>query len=383
MAQHRLGIIMNGVTGRMGMNQHLIRSIVAIRAAGGVALKNGESVMPDPILVGRNEAKLAQLAQANGIARWTTDLHGALKNREDTLFFDAATTKLRARLLHKAIAAGKDIYCEKPIAENLNDAVALARAAKQKGVRNGVVQDKLFLPGLLKLRTLIDSGFFGRVLAVRGEFGYWVFEGDWQPAQRPSWNYKKKEGGGIILDMLCHWRYVLDNLFGEVKSVSCLGTTHIPRRWDENGKPYKADVDDAAYATFQLAGGVIAHINSSWCTRVRRDDLVTFHVDGTHGSAVAGLQKCWNQARVNTPRPVWNPDVPQPIQFLETWSEVPDSMAYDNGFKAEWEMFIRHLFEDVPFKWTLLEGAKGVQLAEAGLRSWKERRWIDIPLLKV
>jgi predicted dehydrogenase len=383
MAQHRLGIIMNGVTGRMGMNQHLIRSIVAIRAAGGVALKNGESVMPDPILVGRNEAKLAQLAKANGIARWTTDLHGALKNREDTLFFDAATTKLRARLLHKAIAAGKDIYCEKPIAENLKDAVALARAAKQKGVRNGVVQDKLFLPGLLKLRTLIDSGFFGRVLAVRGEFGYWVFEGDWQPAQRPSWNYKKKEGGGIILDMLCHWRYVLDDLFGEVKSVSCLGATHIPRRWDENGKPYKADVDDAAYATFQLAGGVIAHINSSWCTRVRRDDLVTFHVDGTHGSAVAGLQKCWNQARVNTPRPVWNPDVPQPIQFLETWSEVPDSMAYDNGFKAEWEMFIRHLFEDVPFKWTLLEGAKGVQLAEAGLRSWKERRWIDIPLLKV
>ena len=374
---------MNGVTGRMGMNQHLIRSIVAIRAAGGVALKNGESVMPDPILVGRNEAKLAQLAKANGIARWTTDLHGALKNREDTLFFDAATTKLRARLLHKAIAAGKDIYCEKPIAENLKDAVALARAAKQKGVRNGVVQDKLFLPGLLKLRTLIDSGFFGRILAVRGEFGYWVFEGDWQPAQRPSWNYKKKEGGGIILDMLCHWRYVLDDLFGEVKSVSCLGATHIPRRWDENGKPYKADVDDAAYATFQLAGGVIAHINSSWCTRVRRDDLVTFHVDGTHGSAVAGLQKCWNQARVNTPRPVWNPDVPQPIQFLETWSEVPDSMAYDNGFKAEWEMFIRHLFEDVPFKWTLLEGAKGVQLAEAGLRSWKERRWIDIPLLKV
>ena len=383
MTQHRLGIIMNGVTGRMGMNQHLIRSIVAIRAAGGVALKNGDRVIPDPILVGRDEARLAQLAKANGIARWTTDLNGALKNREDTLFFDAATTKLRARLLHKAIAAGKDIYCEKPIAENLKDAVALARAAKQKGVRNGVVQDKLFLPGLLKLRTLIDSGFFGRILAVRGEFGYWVFEGDWQSAQRPSWNYKKKEGGGIILDMLCHWRYVLDNLFGEVKSVSCLGATHIPRRWDENSKPYKADVDDAAYATFQLAGGAIAHINSSWCTRVRRDDLVTFHVDGTHGSAVAGLQKCWSQARVNTPRPVWNPDVPQPIKFLETWSEVPDSMAYDNGFKAEWEMFIRHLFEDAPFKWTLLEGAKGVQLAEAGLRSWKERRWIDIPALKI
>jgi predicted dehydrogenase len=383
MTQHRLGIIMNGVTGRMGTNQHLVRSIVAIRAQGGVVLGNGDRVMPDPILVGRNEEKLAQLAAAHGIARWTTRLDAALRNPEDTLFFDAATTKLRAKLLHKAIAAGKDIYCEKPIAENLKDALAVARAARKAGVRHGVVQDKLFLPGLLKVKTLIDAGFFGRIISVRGEFGYWVFEGDWQSAQRPSWNYRKKEGGGIILDMLCHWRYVLDNLFGEVKSVSCLGATHIPRRWDESGKAYKVDVDDSAYATFELAGGVIAHINSSWCTRVRRDDLVTFHVDGTHGSAVAGLQKCWSQARVNTPRPVWNPDVPQPIRFFETWSEVPDSMSYDNGFKSEWEMFIRHLFEGAPFKWTLLEGAKGVQLAEAGLKSWKERRWIDIPPLQV
>ncbi len=383
MAQHRLGIIMNGVTGRMGTNQHLIRSIVAIRAQGGVKLRNGDRVMPDPILVGRNAATLEPLAQANGITRWTTDLDGALENPDDTLFFDAATTKLRAKLVRKAIAAGKDIYCEKPTADSLADALDIARAAKKAGVRHGVVQDKIFLPGLIKLKTLIDSGFFGRVLAVRGEFGYWVFEGDWQPAQRPSWNYRRKDGGGIILDMLCHWRYVLDNLFGEVRSVSCLGATHIPKRWDESGKPYKADVDDACYATFELDGGIVAQINSSWCTRVRRDDLVTFHVDGTHGSAVAGLQKCWSQARVNTPRPVWNPDVPQPIDFRNTWSEVPDGMTYDNGFKAEWEMFIRHLCEDAPFKWTLVEGAKGVQLAEAGLRSWKERRWIDVPPLKV
>ena len=382
MTQHRLGMIMNGVTGRMGTNQHLVRSIVAIRAQGGVALGNGDRVMPDPILVGRNEEKLAQLAAAHGIARWTTKLDAALRNPEDTLFFDAATTKLRAKLLHKAVAAGKDIYCEKPIAENLKDALAVARAAGKAGVRHGVVQDKLFLPGLLKLKTLIDAGFFGRIISVRGEFGYWVFEGDWQSAQRPSWNYRKKDGGGIILDMLCHWRYVLDNLFGDVKSVSCLGATHIPRRWDENGKACKVDVDDSAYATFALAGGVIAHINSSWCTRVRRVDLVTVDVDGTHGSAVAGLQKCWSQARVNTPRPVWNPDVAQPIRFFETWSEVPDHMSYDNGFKSEWEMFIRHLFEGAPFKWTLLEGAKGVQLAEAGLRSWKERRWIDISPLQ-
>ena len=383
MAQHRLGLIMNGVTGRMGMNQHLIRSIVAIRDQGGVTLKNGDRVMPDPILVGRNAEKLAALAEAHGLTRFTTDLEGALKNPEDTLFFDAATTQLRAQLLRTAMAAGKHVYCEKPVADNLADAIDLVRAAKKAGIKHGVVQDKLFLPGLLKLRMLIESGFFGRLLSVRGEFGYWVFEGDWQPANRPSWNYRKQDGGGIILDMLCHWRYVLDNLFGEVRSVSCLGATHIPKRADEAGKPYVADADDAAYATFELAGGVIAHINSSWCTRVRRDDLVTFHVDGTHGSAVAGLQKCWSQARVNTPRPVWNPDVPQPIDFFETWSEVPGLGSYDNGFKVEWEMFIRHLYDDAPFKWTLLEGAKGVQLAEAGLQSWKKRCWIDVPELKV
>ena len=383
MAEHRLGIIMNGVTGRMGMNQHLVRSIVAIRAQGGVRLRNGDRVMPDPILVGRDAAKLAALAQAHGIARWTTDLDAALSDPNDTVFFDAATTKLRAGLLKKAMAAGKHVYCEKPTAETLEDAVDLVRAARAAGVKHGVVQDKLFLPGLLKLKMLVDAGFFGRILSVRGEFGYWVFEGDWQPAQRPSWNYRRRDGGGIILDMLCHWRYVLDNLFGEVKAVSCVGAVHIPKRWDENGLPYEADADDAAYATFELSGGIVAQINSSWCTRVRRDDLVTFHVDGTLGSAVAGLHKCWSQARVNTPRPVWNPDVPQTIDFFKTWSEVPDAGTYDNGFKVEWELFIRHVCEDAPFKWTLLEGAKGVQLAEAGMRSWKERRWIDIPELQI
>lgn len=383
MAQQRLGIIMNGVTGRMGMNQHLIRSIVAIRAQGGVALKNGDRVMPDPILVGRNAEKLQQLATAHGITRTTTDLDAALKNKDDILFFDAATTQLRAGLLQKAMAAGKHIYCEKPVSDNLKDSLDLVRSANKAGIKHGVVQDKLFLPGLLKLKLLIDGGFFGRLLSVRGEFGYWVFEGDWQPAQRPSWNYRKKDGGGIILDMVCHWRYVLDNLFGDVESVTCLGATHIPKRVDEDGKEYVNDVDDAAYATFQLKGGVIAHINMSWCTRVRRDDLVTFHVDGTHGSAVAGLQKCWSQSRVNTPRPVWNPDVPQPIQFFDTWSEVPGVGNYDNGFKLQWEMFIRHLCEDAPFKWTLLEGAKGLQLVEAALQSWQERRWVDLPALKV
>ena len=373
----QLGIIMHGVTGRMGMNQHLIRSILAIRDQGGVTLSNGDTVMPDPLLVGRNEDKLSALAKAHGVERWTTDIDGALAN-DDEIFFDSASTNLRAGLLVRAMEAGKHVYCEKPTAGTLDDALELVRVADRTGVKSGVVQDKLFLPGLMKLKRLIDDGFFGRILSVRGEFGYWVFEGDLQPAQRPSWNYRKADGGGIILDMLPHWRYVLDNIIAPVKSVSCLGATHIPERWDEAGNRYNANADDAAYATFELEGGVIAHINSSWCTRVRRDDLVTFHVDGTHGSAVAGLTSCLCQPRSATPKPVWNPDEPQPIDLFADWVEAPGSADFENGFKVEWEMFIRHVAEDAPFHWDLSEGAKGVQLAEAGLQSWRERRWIDI-----
>jgi predicted dehydrogenase len=375
---------MNGVTGRMGYNQHLVRSIVAIRQAGGVALANGDRVMPDPILVGRNAAKLEDMARQHDIARWTTDLDAALADPNDEVFFDSATTQLRAELVGRALDAGKHVYCEKPVAESLQVALALARKAKASGLKHGVVQDKLFLPGLRKLKLLIESGYFGRILSVRGEFGYWVFEGDWgMPAQRPSWNYRKADGGGIILDMLCHWRYVLDNLFGPVRAVSCLGANHVPERVDEQGGTYRADADDAAYATFEIEGGIVAHINSSWCVRVRRDDLVTFQVDGTHGSAVAGLTSCVTQHRVNTPKPVWNPDMPQTIDFFGTWEALPDNLIYENGFKLQWEDFIRHVAEDAPWKFDLLEGAKGVQLAELGLKSWAERRWLDVPELEV
>jgi len=381
-AERRLGLIMHGITGRMGYNQHLVRSILAIREQGGVALGNGDRLLPDPIIVGRDADKLERIAKTHGIARWTTDLGKALANPEDTVFFDAGTTQMRAGLIGKAIDAGKHVYCEKPISDDLHTALALARKARSSGLKHGVVQDKLFLPGLMKLKLLNEAGFFGRIVSVRGEFGYWVFEGDWGvAAQRPSWNYKQAEGGGIILDMLCHWRYVLDNLFGNVKAVSCLGTTHIPSRVDETGKTYTADADDAAYATFELEGGVIAQINSSWVTRVRRDDLVTFHVDGTHGSAVAGLHKCFTQARVQTPKPVWNPDLPQTIDFFETWQEMPETRKFDNGFKAQWEMFLRHVAEDAPWPYGLEAGAKGVQLAMLGLQSWKERRWVDVPAL--
>lgn len=383
MALHKVGIIMNGVTGRMGTNQHLIRSIVAIRNQGGISLGNGDVIMPDPILVGRQEHKLRALAEAHGISRWSTDLDRCLADPYDQIYFDSQTTALRAECVRKAIKAGKHIYCEKPTASTLEDSLELARLAREAGVKNGVVQDKLFLPGLLKLKRLVDSGFFGRILSVRMEFGYWVFEGDWQPAQRPSWNYRKEDGGGIIVDMFAHWRYVLDNLFGSVRAVSCLGVTHIPERVDEQGVPYKCTADDAAYATFELEGGIIVQANSSWAVRVNREDLLTIQVDGTEGSAVAGLRDCKVQHRVNTPKPVWNPDIPNPIKFLEQWQEVPDNQVFDNAFKVQWELFLKHVVTDSPFSWDLLEGAKGTQLAELGLLSWRERRWVDVPELKI
>lgn len=382
MAEQRLGIIMHGVTGRMGYNQHLVRSILAIRDQGGITLRNGDRLVVDPIIVGRDRDKIEALAKKHNIARWSADLDAALANPDDTIFFDAGTTLMRAGLLERALAAGKNVYCEKPTSDDLEIALNLAKTARASGLKHGVVQDKLFLPGLMKIKMLRDSGFFGKILSVRGEFGYWVFEGDWQKAQRPSWNYRKNDGGGIILDMLCHWRYVMDNLFGEVKAVSCLGATHIPQRVDEKGNVFDCDTDDAAYATFELEGGVIAQINSSWTTRVRRDDLVTFHVDGTHGSAVAGLHKCWSQHRVNTPKPVWNPDQPQTMNFFNDWEEVPDNWPAENGFKAQWEMFLRHVAEDGPWPYGLEAGAKGVQLAELGLKSWAERRWLDVPKLE-
>ncbi len=378
MTEHRLGITMNGVTGRMGTNQHLIRSVLAIMEQGGVELANGDRVMPDPVLVGRNRDKVEGLARAHGIERWTTDLDAAIADPNDTLFFDSASTNLRAELLRKAIDAGKDIYCEKPSAGTLEDALDVYQRATKAGIRHGVVQDKIFLPGLQKMKKLMDEGFFGRLLSVKIDFGYWVFEGDWKEAQRPSWNYRKADGGGIILDMMPHWRYVLDKTFGPVKSVSCLGRINIDKRWDENGEPYDADADDASYALVEIGDGAVAQIFASWCTRVRKDDLVTFHADGTHGAAVSGLTKCFVQDRPATPSPVWNPDEPQTIDFFGTWSEYGADMIFDNGFKSEWEMFIRSLYEDTPFHWNLREGAKGVQLAEAAMQSWRERRWVDI-----
>ncbi len=372
-----IGIIMNGVTGRMGLNQHLRRSILAIMEQGGV-----QGIMPRPLLVGRNAAKLEEISRESSGLPYTTDLDKALADPAFSIYFDAQTTDRRAEAVRKAINAGKHVYCEKPVADTTEIALDLYRQAQQAGVKHGVVQDKLWLPGLRKLRTLRELGFFGRIFAVRGEFGYWVFEGDFIPGQRPSWNYKKELGGGIILDMLCHWRYVLDNLFAPVKAVSCTGATHIPKRWDEKGQPYSVTAEDAAYATFELDGGIIAHFNSAWCVRVRRDDLLTIQVEGTKGTAVAGLRNCWIQSDSATPRPVWNPDIESPMRYLDQWQQVPEQTTFDNAFKRQWELFLLHVVKDEPFPWNLLEAAKGVQLAEKGLESWSKRCWIDVPSLQ-
>jgi predicted dehydrogenase len=381
MAEHKIGVIMNGVTGRMGTNQHLMRSIAEIIKQGGVKISPGETIMPDPILIGRDENKLKKLCQLSGVKKMSTDLNQALADPHNVIYFDAQITGRRAEGIREAVLAGKHIYCEKPIATDTNKAMELYNLCKEHHVKNGVVQDKLWLPGILKIKRLIQQGFFGRILSVRGEFGYWVFEGDSIPAQRPSWNYRKEDDGGIIVDMLCHWRYLLDNVFGKVKAVSCLGATHIPERFDEQGKSYKSTADDAAYTTFELEGGIIAQFNSSWTVRVRRDDLLTLQVDGTKGSAVAGLRECYIQHYGNTPKPVWNPDIPQPINFFEGWAKVPELETYDNAFKVQWELFLKHVVKGDPFPWDLREGVKGVQLAEKGLESWSKRCWVDIPEL--
>jgi predicted dehydrogenase len=383
MTRRTVRIAMNGVTGRMGYRQHLVRSLLALREQGGLDLGDGDVLWPEPVLVGRREHALRAMAERHGLDHWTTDLDAVLSDPSVEIYFDAQVTSARVPAVRKAIAAGKHIYCEKPTGTTLEGALELARLATEAGVKHGVVQDKLFLPGLLKLRRLVEGGFFGRILSVRGEFGYWVFEGDWQSAQRPSWNYRAEDGGGIVVDMFPHWEYVLHEIFGPVRSVQALTATHVPQRWDEQGKPYDATADDAAYGIFELDGGTVAQINSSWAVRVNRDELVEFQVDGTHGSAVAGLRNCRVQHRSATPKPVWNPDLPATESFRDQWQEVPDNGEFANGFKAQWELFLRHVALDEPWTWDLLAGARGVQLAELGLASAAQGRRFEVPELSL
>ncbi|RNL83038.1 Gfo/Idh/MocA family protein [Halostreptopolyspora alba] len=378
MATTTLGVAVNGATGRMGYRQHLVRSLLAIRDEGGVELPDGQRVQLEPVLVGRNSDRLAAIAARHGIERWTTDLATVLSDNAVDIYFDAQVTSAREGALRAAIDAGKHVYSEKPVAESVSAAMELGELADRAGLRHGVVHDKLYLPGLRKLRRLVDGGFFGRILSVRGEFGYWVFEGDWQEAQRPSWNYRAEDGGGIVADMFCHWNYVLEELVGAVSAVTAKAVTHIPQRYDEAGQPYNATADDAAYGIFEIEGGIVAQINSSWCVRVNRDELVEFQIDGTEGSAVAGLRRCRAQHRGFTPKPVWNPDLPAAEPFRDQWVEVPDNGEFDNGFRAQWEQFVRHVVAAGEHPYDFHAGARGIQLAEAGLRSSREGRRVEL-----
>ena len=385
MGTTKLTIAMNGVTGRMGYRQHLLRSILPLRDEG-LELADGTRIEVEPILIGRRPDAIAALAAKHGIERWETDLESVLADPTVDIYFDAQVTSQRKAALTKAMEAGKHIFTEKPTAETLEEAVELERVRAAAGVNAGVVHDKLYLPGLVKLRRLVEEGFFGRILSLRGEFGYWVFEGDHQPAQRPSWNYRKQDGGGMTVDMFCHWNYVMEGIIGKVEAVTAKAVTHIPTRWDEQGQPYEATADDAAYGIFELRtpGGdpVIAQINSSWAVRVHRDELVEFQIDGTHGSAVAGLFNCVAQQRAHTPKPVWNPDLPTTEHFRDQWLEVPANADLANGFRAQWEEFLSDVVTGRPHRYDLLSAARGVQLAENGLKSSAEGRRIEMEALQ-
>lgn len=382
MATRPIGVVIEGATGRLGTTQHL-KALLAIRAEGGLPLGNGDRLMPEPVLLGRNADKLAALAERSGGLRWTTDRDAALADPAIEIYFDAISTGGRPQRAQSAFTAGKHVYVEKPVAETLDGALALARAAQRAGRKGGVVQDKIYLPGLKKLRKLYESNYFGRVLTVKLEFGWWVFDGDLYPSQRPSWNYKRATGGGLILDMFAHWRYVFDRLLGPIEAVSARQITGQKRRRDESGQWYDVDVEDHVFAIFELEGGVLAQVSSSWANRVKRDDLLQIQVDGTAGSAVCGMHRCFIQPATVTPKPFFDPEHPQAMDFDRQWLEMPEIEPFRNSYRVGWELFLRHVVEGTPFPASLLEGAKGVQLAEACHRSDRERRWVDLPPLSL
>ena len=378
MAVRTLRIAMEGVTGRLGTNQHLIRSLLAIRNEGGLPLHNGDRLMPEPVLLGRNPDKLAALAAAHGGLSWSDDVPATLADETIDIYFDVAATGGRLERALRAIAAGKHIYLEKPVANSSAEAMQIVRAAKARGVKAAAVQDKVYLPGFHKLRKVRDSGFFGRILSARLESGWWVFDSELYPSQRSSWNYRRRDGGGLVLDMYPHWRYLTSSLMGPIRAVSCRRVTQQKKRWDESGKPFDVDVEDEVFATFEFESGALAQVTSSWASRVKRDDLIQIQIDGTLGSAVAGGHKCYVQSLAATPRPTWNVEVPQAMDFDTQWQEVPEHEPFKNSYRYGWEQYLRHVAEDAPLRSTLLEGARDVQLTEACYQSDRERRWIDI-----
>ena len=381
MATRRLGIIMHGATSRIGTTQHLLNSLVPIIAEGGLPLANGDRLMPDPVIVSRSAEKAQALAERFGLARWSTDLDACLADPVNELFFECAYGGGRVELAKRAIAAGKHIYLEKPVAETLAEVLDLRETAERAGVKHAVMQDKIHLPGLVKLKTLIDIGFFGRIHGMRLEFGWWVFDGEVIPAQRTSWNYKKAMGGGLVLDMFPHWRYVIEHLFGRPTSVTARINTAQPKRWDEQHRPYDVDVEDEVRAIVEFENGIVGEVFSSWATRIRRDDMLVVSVDGTQGSAHATLHDCFTQTLGTTPKPVFPVQAPQAMDFFGQWQKAPELTPFKNSYRMAWEAFLRHVAEEAPNGASLLQAARGLQLIEACYESHRSRRWVEMPAL--
>lgn len=357
-------IAMNGVTGKMGHRHHLVASIMSIRADGGLPLPDGTSLLPEPVLVGRSESKLRALSDELGLERLSTSLPEVLADPEVSIYFDAQASGPRADAVRAALRAGKHVYVEKPMAMTLADAQALADQAAQAGVRTGVVHDKLGLPGIEKLLRVRDSGFFGDIVNIDVDFGWWIFDGDWQPSQRPSWNYRRADGGGMVADMFPHWRYLVEAIGGPIATVSATAATAVPRRFDETGAPYRVDVEDRANALLELASGATVTIRSSWCTRPYRDDLLEIHVDGTLGSAVVGTRSCKIQPRAATGTPVWRAPDFEPDALRRSWQEVPDNGVTDQPFKTGWERYLRHVYCGEPFDSTFAAGVRDLEFVE-------------------
>ncbi|HET7850713.1 MAG TPA: Gfo/Idh/MocA family oxidoreductase [Pseudolabrys sp.] len=378
MAAREIGIIVNGATGRIGSTQHLAHALVPIRTEGGLPAGD-ERIVPRPLLLGRDRDRLAAVARSHGIAEWTTDLDAALANPEFPIFFDAAATHQRVPTLSRAIAAGKHIYSEKPVAPTAEQGLALLRAAEKAGLKTGAVEDKVYLPGLQKIARLAGDGFFGRIVGFKLDFGWWVFDGIEAPSQRPSWNYHSSGGGGLTLDMYPHWRYVIEDIVGRVRRIVTSASTAIGERADESGKRFKVDVDDRSITLAELENGAVGTIISTWATRVRRDDLMTLQIDGTGGSAVAGLHRCWVQSKADTPTVRhFNPDKDIDADYRADWREFAGEVRKVNPYRVGWEDFLRHVVVGAPLRATFAAGIRDVQFAEASKRSASERRWVEI-----
>ena len=377
MATHTIGIIVNGATGRIGGTQHLANALAPIRDEGGLPAGN-DRIVPRLLLAGRDAARVEAAAKKHNAA-WTTDLGKALADPDYSVFFDAAATHQREAMLERAIVAGKHIYSEKPVALSVERGVALLRAAQARGVKHGAVEDKLGLPGLQKLTHVVKSGALGRIAGFRVEFGWWVFDGTEVPCQRPSWNYTRVGGGGLILDMYPHFRYMIENLLGPIRRVVCALSTATPERIDEHGARYAVDVEDTASTIVELESGATGTILSSWATRVRRDDLLTFQIDGTQGSANAGLHRCYVQTGAQTPHTAhFSVATDLNIDYRVKWTEVHDGVSPTNPYRVGWENFLRHVGTGAPMPADLAAGIRDVQFAQACYQSMKDAKWIDL-----